>query len=131
VPANQRAERDRRTRVELTVVFLVKDERGKLMMSQRVFLFASLAVMSVLIATAQTGSGRVQGSVKDASGAPIAGATITIANTATAVENTTKTNETGLFVFPPVVPGNYTITEQAQGMETWKGSFLLQVGQTA
>jgi len=112
-------------------VFLVKDERGKLMMSQRVFLFASLAVMSVLIATAQTGSGRVQGSVKDASGAPIAGATITIANTATAVENTTKTNETGLFVFPPVVPGNYTITEQAQGMETWKGSFLLQVGQTA
>jgi hypothetical protein len=47
------------------------------------------------------------------------------------VESTTKTNDVGLFVFPPVVPGDYTITAQSPGMKTWKGNFLLRVGQTA
>ncbi|MGD0500922.1 MAG: TonB-dependent receptor [Bryobacteraceae bacterium] len=101
------------------------------MFSRQIFRFALLAALFALTLTAQTGSGRVQGTVKDSSGASIPGATVTIVNTATMVENTTKTNDVGLFVFPPVVPGNYTLTAQSPGMETWKGAFLLQVGQTA
>lgn len=101
------------------------------MFSRRPFRFALLAALFALTLTAQTGSGRVQGTVKDSSGASIPGAAVSIVNTATMVENSTKTNDVGLFVFPPVVPGNYTLTAQSPGMETWKGTFLLQVGQTA
>ncbi|MGD0500959.1 MAG: TonB-dependent receptor [Bryobacteraceae bacterium] len=102
------------------------------MVLRRIFQVAALTLVFALIAPAQqTGSGRVQGVVKDSSGAAIPGATVTIANTATAVQNATNTNDVGLFFFPPVVPGNYTLTAQSPGMETWKGSFLLQVGQTA
>jgi len=43
----------------------------------------------------------------------------------------TTTNEAGFFVFPPVQPGNYEIIATSPGMETWKGAFLLAVGQTA
>jgi hypothetical protein len=46
-------------------------------------------------------------------------------------EYSTTTNDVGLFVFPPVQPGTYTLTAQSAGMETWKGNFLLAVGQTA
>ncbi|MGD0497991.1 MAG: TonB-dependent receptor [Bryobacteraceae bacterium] len=100
------------------------------MFSQRGFRVVLLAALFALTLTAQTGNGTVQGAVKDASGASIPGATVAIVNTATMVENSTKTNDVGLFVFPPVVPGNYTITAQSPGMETWKGAFLLRVGQT-
>ncbi|MGD0501028.1 MAG: carboxypeptidase regulatory-like domain-containing protein [Bryobacteraceae bacterium] len=100
------------------------------MFSRQVFRFAVLAALFALTLTAQTGSGRVQGTVKDSSGASIPGATVTLVNTATMVESSTKTNDVGLFVFPPVVTGNYTLTAQSPGMETWKGAFLLPVGQT-
>ncbi|MGD0499157.1 MAG: TonB-dependent receptor [Bryobacteraceae bacterium] len=101
------------------------------MFSRRVFRFALLAALFALTLTAQTGSGRVQGTVKDSSGASIPGATVTLNHTATARQYTTTTNSVGLFLFPPVQPGNYEITVQSQGMETWKGTFLLEVGQTA
>ncbi|MGD0499156.1 MAG: carboxypeptidase regulatory-like domain-containing protein [Bryobacteraceae bacterium] len=100
------------------------------MFSQRVFRVVLLAALFALCLTAQTGNGMVQGTVKDSSGAAIPGATVTLVNTATMVETSTKTNDVGLFVFPPVVPGNYTIAAQSAGMETWRGSFILPAGQT-
>jgi len=45
-------------------------------------------------------------------------------------EYSTTANEVGFFVFPPVQPGSYEITATSRGMETWKGAFLLAVGQT-
>ena len=100
------------------------------MFSQRVFRFVLLTAMSALILTAQTGSGTVQGVVRDASSAVVAGATVTMVNTTTMVKFSTTANGVGFFVFPPVQPGSYEITATSPGMETWKGSFLLAVGQT-
>jgi hypothetical protein len=73
----------------------------------------------------------VQGVVRDATPAVIAGASVTIVNTATTVKSSTTSNEVGFFAFPPVVPGSYEIKVEATGMQTWEGKFLLQVGQTA
>ena len=101
------------------------------MCRHRVYRFALLIAMFALTLTAQTGSGRVQGVVRDATSAVIAGASVTIVNTATAVKSSTTSNEAGFFAFPPVVPGSYGIKIEATGMETWEGKFLLQVGQTA
>src|SRR5262249_30831462 len=100
------------------------------MFSQRIFRFALLAVMSALILTAQTGSGTVQGVVRDASAGVIAGANVTIVHTATMGKYSTTTNEVGFFHFPPTQYGSYKITVGAAGMQTWEGEFLLQVGQT-
>src|SRR5215469_14856028 len=100
------------------------------MSSQRMFRFVLLAVMSALILTAQTGSGTVQGVVRDASAGVIAGANVTIVHTATMGRYSTTTNEVGFFHFPPTQFGSYKITVDAAGMQTWEGEFLLQVGQT-
>jgi hypothetical protein len=93
--------------------------------------FALLIAMFALTLTGQTGSGTVQGVVRDATSAVIAGASVTIVNTATAVKSSTTSNEAGFFAFPPVVPGSYEIKVESAGMQAWEGKFLLQVGQTA
>jgi len=101
------------------------------MFSRQVFRFALLTVMSALILSAQTGRGTIQGVVKDASSAVIAGAEVIVVNTATGVKSSTTSNEVGFFEFPPAQFGSYKITVRALGMQTWEGEFLLQVGQRA
>ncbi len=95
-------------------------------------LVAAAGVLSAaLVMAQQTGSGTVQGVVRDATSAVVAGARVTIDQKVTGTKTTTNTNHVGFFVFPPVVTGDYTITVEVSGMETWEGKFLLQVGQTA
>jgi len=101
------------------------------MHSQRLFRLLLLTAISALTVMAQTGSGTVQGVVTDASSAVVAGAAVSITHTDTMRKYSTTTNEAGFFVFPPVQPGNYEIIATSPGMETWKGAFLLAVGQTA
>ena len=101
------------------------------MSSKRVFRFLLLIGTSALIALAQTGSGTVQGIVKDATTAVVAGATVTITHTDTMRDYSTTTNGVGFFGFPPVQPGSYSIKVVAKGMQNWEGTFLLVVGQTA
>ena len=79
---------------------------------------------------AQTG-GNIQGTVKDASGAVVPGAKVSVTHTGTARLYETTTNAVGYYGLPPVQNGNYSIMIEAAGMETFKGTFLLQTGQTA
>ncbi len=93
-----------------------------------------LAALLLLCATAalpQTGGGMIQGTIKDATGAVIPGAQVTILHEATTREYRTATNEAGFYAFPPVQPGEYRITAENPGMEKWQGSLTLQVSQTA
>lgn len=101
------------------------------MLLTRVFRLAGLIVLAALIVRAQTGSGKIQGVVKDASSAVVAGANVTVVHADTTQKFVTTTNEVGLFAFPPVQPGAYEITVEAPGMQAWAGKFLLVVGQTA
>src|SRR5450759_4123001 len=105
-------------------------QRREAMVWHRIYRFALLIALSALTLTAQTGSGTVQGVVRDASSAVVAGAKVTIVHTATMREYSTTANDVGSFVFPPVQPGAYEIAATSTGMETWKGTFLLAVGQT-
>src|SRR5262249_25413214 len=99
---------------------------------RQIVLLITLGIPSTVILVAQqTGSGTVQGVVRDATSAVVAGAKVTIVHTATTTKNATTTNDVGFFGFPPVLPGGYTVTVEAAGMQTWEGRFLLQVGQTA
>ena len=86
----------------------------------RVFSYCLLAAfLSVAIATAQVaGTGSIQGTVTDPSGAAIAGASVTAKNVATGVETARKSTEAGLFVLPLLIPGEYTVTVKATGFES-------------
>jgi hypothetical protein len=82
-------------------------------------------------AIAQTGAGRIQGTVKDATGAVVPGAKVTATHVPMARQSTTSTNDVGYYLFPAVQNGPYTLVIEAAGMETFKGEFLLQTGETA
>jgi hypothetical protein len=96
-----------------------------------VFLCALLAVFTCALLTAQTGNGSIQGVVKDPTGAVIAGATVRAVHVQTSRAFETSANQVGFFVFPSVQIGNYKVTVQAAGMQTWQGELLLQTSQAA
>lgn len=77
--------------------------------------FALLLVGSP--AAAQT-FGEISGTVADPSGAVIAGAKVTITNTATNVARTVETNATGSYAVPFLNPGVYNLRAELEGFKT-------------
>jgi hypothetical protein len=59
----------------------------------------------------------VQGTVLDAKGAAVGGATLTLLNQDTKVSHTTTTSNEGFYHFSEVAPGNYTVTVEQAGFE--------------
>jgi hypothetical protein len=76
---------------------------------------ALLMVCAVPSAYAQYENGSVVGTIRDASGATIPNASVTVTNTATSISEKTKTNATGDYDVPQVRVGVYTITASAPG----------------
>jgi Carboxypeptidase regulatory-like domain len=81
---------------------------------------------------AQTVTGAVRGTVTDGTGAIVAGAVVTVTNTATGVKTDTKTNQAGEYSIRFLQIGNYNLAIEAQGFETATyGPFALEIDQTA
>ncbi len=76
-------------------------------------------------ALAQTVTGSITGTVVDHTGAVIVGADVTLLNERTGAARETKTNETGIFVFAAVPPGQYTVKLQAEGFRTLQRTGLV------
>ncbi len=76
--------------------------------------------------------GEITGQVEDASGSLVAGAAVTVTNVATGGNRTTASNEAGIYSFPSLQPGQYTVRVEAKGFRTVsKTGIELQVQQTA
>jgi hypothetical protein len=75
--------------------------------------------------------GTITGEVKDGSGAVVPGATVTVVNRATNATRTTSSNTVGLFDFPALPPGTYTVKTELEGFRTASRDVELQVQQTA
>ena len=69
-------------------------------------------------AAAQTLYGSVVGQIEDPSGAAIVQSTITLTNKATGQVYEGKTDETGRFLVPNVMPGDYDLKVAATGFKT-------------
>jgi Carboxypeptidase regulatory-like domain/TonB dependent receptor len=67
---------------------------------------------------AQVDTGTVLGTVTDASGAPISGASVTLTNEGTSAALTTTTGGDGSYKFTPVKIGTYSIKATYQGFQT-------------
>jgi hypothetical protein len=82
-------------------------------------------------ARGQSTFGSISGTVKDASGAAIAGAEVTLTSTATGAKETFTTDQNGLYTFLNVNPGEYSIDVDKTGFKRFKqASIDVQVQQT-
>jgi len=95
-------------------------------------LICSAVLCSNAAAQAGTAAAALNGTVRDASGAVVPGAAITLTDTRTGFKQETKSNSTGNFSLVNISPGNYTVTVSKEGFSTEKASeFELAVNQTA
>ncbi|MEJ5369212.1 MAG: TonB-dependent receptor [Bryobacteraceae bacterium] len=79
-------------------------------------------------AWAQTSTSRISGTVLDASGAVVPRATVILTNDATGVSERQETTDAGLYSFPSVPVGVYTLRVEAPGFRTAvRGGVVLQV----
>ena len=98
----------------------------------RFFVLAAVifALLQVTTSYAQENS-TLTGTVYDPSGAAIPNAQISITNTATGQTRTTTSNDVGLFAFPTVGIGQYTLTAVASGFQKYtKTGIVINVAQT-
>lgn len=93
--------------------------------------------------SSQNVTGALTGQVQDSAGAVAPAVNVTLTNQATGVSVATKTNESGLFLFPSVLPGTYRLEIALSGFRTVEikdvvvtanerrslGTITLQVGQ--
>ena len=82
--------------------------------------FTGLALLALAgNASGQGGiSTTISGVVTDSDGGVIPGADVTILHVATGVSNTTVSNGEGIYSFPSLPPGTYTVTVALQGFRT-------------
>ena len=74
---------------------------------------------------------RLTGSVLDTTGAAIPGARLILSNTATGVETTAESNESGVYIFPYVAPGEYILLTEVDGFKTSNQTgIVLETGTT-
>ena len=64
------------------------------------------------------GSGSIQGTITDSSGAVVPNASVTAVNVATGVETSRPTTGAGLYVITPLQPGEYSVKVAATGFQT-------------
>ncbi len=90
---------------------------------QGVLLFVFILLLCGQLFAGVTAS--ISGTVKDPSGAAIAGATVTATNTGTGIVQTLTTNGQGFYSFQSLPLGTYTIDVQQKGFKTYRQTGLV------
>jgi hypothetical protein len=103
------------------------------MLNRSRLLTFTIALLSLIgTAMAQTTTGAITGTVTDPSGAAIPNVRVAATNTATNVVNATQSNDAGVYNFPFLAAGDYTIAAEVQGFKKVViGPFRLEVNQIA
>src|ERR1700728_4102912 len=100
------------------------------MKSSRVLLGMSLVLMLCAGAWAQTGS--ITGTVKDPSGAAVAGATVIVTSPERGITRQTTSNSTGEYNESALSPGSYDVIVTAAGFKKYEAKgVILDVGEKA
>jgi len=91
-----------------------------------------LFTVAPLALNAQTITASITGTVTDPSGASIPSAKVTATNSGTNVSFTTPANNEGIYTFPFLPVGSYSVTVESQGFKkSVVGPFRLEVNQIA
>lgn len=101
-------------------------------MQRCIWILAIVVSIFVCSVSAQTITASITGSATDPTGATVPNATVTATNTETSVRTTTTTNSEGLYTFPFLRVGSYTITVEAAGFKkSVIGPFNVEANQIA
>jgi hypothetical protein len=91
-------------------------------------LTAAFVLLTAAQLCGQLEAGAISGTVKDASGAVIAGATVTAKSLATGAGRSTKTGSIGQYLIPALTPGNYQVTISIEKFQTYRTTTEVTVG---
>ena len=75
-------------------------------------------------------TGALSGRITDRSGAVVPGAQVIVRNLGTGVNQSTETNHAGLYRFPVLMPGTYSITASLKGFRDVQALVRVLVGNT-
>jgi hypothetical protein len=91
----------------------------------------TLVLATGAYAQATAGLGSVSGTVRDASGAVIPGATVVVSNDSKGIKRTITTTDAGIFAAPALVPsGGYSVSVNKNGFNAYEvKAFEISVGQ--
>lgn len=89
------------------------------------------AIMSPVLLGQIVETGTITGTVHDNSGAVISGARITLQSVSTGLVNKTVADGNGLYVSPPLPPGDYNVVVEAAGFSKVQVHVRLEVGERA
>jgi hypothetical protein len=89
-------------------------------MYSRLWTLAFLCLVPLFVTQAQTSTSSLSGTVTDSTGAVIPGATVTITQELTGVSQTQSTTEAGLYSFPSIPVGPYTVSVEMRGFKKTK-----------
>jgi Carboxypeptidase regulatory-like domain len=107
----------------LSVRFSTKKLCGKIVM-------ATLALLVVPMLASAQDTGYISGTVTDKSGAAVAGADVTLKNTAGSLTRTTQTNTDGAYVIPGLPGDTYDLSVSAKGFQKFTAQkVVLQVAE--
>jgi len=105
------------------------------MFKNKIWMLAAALIMPFCVCVAGMGqatSGSVSGTVHDASGAVVPGATVTISDVAKGTKSVTRTDSVGSYAFPSLLPGTYTISVEMTGFKrSVQANFPLDIDQKA
>ena len=98
-------------------------------------IFATLAAITLLLSSLlfaqSTITGAISGTVTDASGAALPGATVNLKSLEQGFTQTAKTNAQGFYQFPLLQPGTYSVTVAAANFKTLAATTTVNVGQNS
>ena len=80
----------------------------------------AVLILAAIPVAAQLPTGTILGTVKDSSGASIAGATVTLSNVQQGFERTVSSGETGAYEFLGLAPGVYTLQVEKENFRKYE-----------
>ena len=89
----------------------------------------ALLILLPSLASAQTNTGSVRGTIIDPNGALVPGAQVKLVNEETSETRTMVSGEEGEFAFSPLVPGSYRLEIVLTGFAKSSQQIALEVGQ--
>src|ERR1043166_4175849 len=87
-----------------------------------------LCIFPSVIASAQSTTATLSGTIEDQNGALVPGANVTVRNPGTGLNRQTTTNDVGYFSVPVLPPGVYKVSAQHDGFKIVQMEIVLNVG---
>ena len=106
---------------------------GRMTVANRLAVGSVLGVLASCVMLAAQNvvlTGALRGRVTDQSGAVVPGVSVVVRNLATGVQQSAETNHAGLYWFPAVMPGSYSVQANPKGFREVEALVRVQVGNT-